>query len=248
MPSQETLIPRSIKGFNLYIIKTTAYLLAGTPVNWSRFGWSAAEMADWEGFLTTWEPLFTLYSDRKGGYTTNIKNQLYGIIKACVDLNKSNHLLKSIEATRNVTVTDLETFNLSLANISGNEPHHVTARTAPATELVYPTLKPIGGGIIRCKCFTEAAASGRPKKLKGFDMIEYTYKVIAQATDKGLANVPTDPNDTTLTLKYTTKANFLLPTGTNNSGKIVCIFFRWVNSKHPDLNGPWNVCATTTIL
>src|ERR1700761_5390276 len=136
MPSKQTLIPRSIKEFNIYINKTTAYLLTGTPPNWTRFGWTGTDMADWQAFLTDWQPLFDLYSNKKGGYTTSIKDQLYIIIVSCVELNKRNHLLKCIEATRTTTAIDLITFNLSLNNISGNSPHHITRRVAPAGEVV----------------------------------------------------------------------------------------------------------------
>ena len=243
-----TIVPRSIKGFDSYIRKTTAYLLAGTPVNWVRFNWSPTEMADWEVFLTTWIPLYTAYCDKKAQYTTGIKDQLHGIITACVALCKSNHLLKSIEATRTVNITDLQTFNLPIEDVTGEAPHQTTARTAPATELVYPILRVMGGGIIKCKCFIEATASGRPKKLDGFDVIQFVYKVVEQATAAMPASIPTDPADTTLINGHSTKANFLLPTGTNNGGKLLCIFFRWTNSKHPSLDGPWSTCFTTTIL
>jgi hypothetical protein len=243
-----TIIPRSISGFNTYIRKTTAYLITGTPTNWSRFNWDATEIADWEGFLTDWIPLYTAYCDKKGQYTTGIKDQLHSIIAACVALCKSNHLLKSIEATRKVSVTDLQTFNLPIEDVTGEAPHQTAARTAAATELVYPLLKTIGGGIVRCKCFTEVKASGRPKKLDGFDLIQFVYKVVAQATTDIPAAIPTDPADTTLIYGHSTKANFLVPTGTKNTGKLLCIFFRWTNSKHPELDGPWSNCFITTIL
>jgi len=246
--SDRSLVPRGIGSFNTFLIKTTAYLLAGTPVNWSRFGWTAAEIAQWQALLAQWIPLFTAYSDKKGQRTTGIKDQLYAIIRACVALCKSNHLLLSIRATRSVSVTDLETFNLPAIDVDGATPHHVTARTAAATDLVYPTLKPMGGGIVRCKCFTEAAKSGRAHKLKGFDLVEFKYVVIAAATATVPAAIPTDPNAATLIEGDSSKASFLLSTGTGNSNKLLCIFFRWTNSKHPELDGPWSACFTTAIL
>ncbi len=184
-----TIVPRSIDKFNLYLIRTAAYLLLGTPTNWSRFGWSSTENAQWQAFLTAWLPLYAKYSDKKGGYTTGIKDQLLQIIEDCVNLCATNHLLLSIQATRSVTITDLQTFNLSTTEeVTGAAPRHATARIAPATDLVYPTLKPMGGGVVRCKCFTDAVRSGRAHKLKGFDLVEYRYLVLAQG-----AALPSDP-------------------------------------------------------
>jgi len=238
-----TIVPRSIDKFNLYLIRTAAYLLLGTPANWSRFGWLTTENAAWQAFLTTWLPLYAKYSDKKGGYTTGIKDQLLQIIEDCVNLCATNHLLLSIQATRGVTITDLQTFNLTTDEVTGSTPHHITARVAAATDLVYPTLKPMGGGVVRCKCFTDAVRSGRAHKLKGFDMVEYRYEVIAQG-----AAIPSDPNTTTLIDGHSSKASFLLPTGTNNGGKVLVIFFRWAHSKHPTLDGPWNGYIIVTIL
>ena len=245
--SDRSLVPRSIVQFNIFLLKTTAYLLAGTPTNWSRFGWTAAEIAQWQGFLAQWIPLYTAYSDKKGQRTTGIKDQLYTIIAACVALCKNNHLLLSIQATRSVSVTDLETFNLPATDVTGETAHHVTARTAATVDLVYPTLKPVGGGMIRCKCFTEAAKSGRAHKLKGFDLVEFRYVVVTAATATVPAVIPTDPESAALTSGDSSKASFLLPTGTANSGKLLCIFFRWTNSKHPELDGPWSTCFTSPI-
>ncbi len=241
--SDRSIISRSIDEFNTYLLRTAAYLLLGTPTNWSRFGWSSTENAQWQAFLTAWRPLYALYSDKKGGYTTGIRDQLLQIIEDCINLCNTNHLLLSIQATRNVTITDLQTFNLPTDEVTGETPHHITARIAPATDLVYPTLKPMGGGVVRCKCFTEAAQSGRAHKLEGFDIVEYRYEIIAQG-----AALPTDPSLTTLIGGHSSRASFLLPTGTNNGGKVLVIFFRWAHSKHPNLDGPWSVCAITTIL
>jgi hypothetical protein len=88
-----------------------------------------------------------------------------------------------------------------------------------------------------CECHPE------PHKLKGFDIVEYRYEILAQG-----ATLPTDPNLTTLIDGHSSRSNFLLPTGTNNGGKVLCIFFRRAHSKHPNLDGPWNGCIIVTIL
>jgi hypothetical protein len=253
--SDNSIIPRSIAGFDTYIVKTNAYLISGTPTNAVRFNWTAANLAAWQGFKTQWMPLHLQYADKQGQRTTAVTEQLHIIIANAVAYAKTNRLIELVKATLTLNSLDCETFNLPVSHAvpAGGGIHTITqaaaaARSLPTADLVYPTLKPVGGGVVRCKCFTEAARSGRPHKLSGFDLIEYRYTVIALGTAAAPAAIPTDPSDTALTIGQSSKANFLLPTGTNNTGKLLCIFFRWVNSKHPALNGPESTCFTTPIL
>jgi hypothetical protein len=249
-----SLIPRTIAGFDTYIVKTNAYLVLGTPTNAVRFNWSPAVLTAWQAFKTQWVPLHIQYADKKGQRTTAITEQLYIIIANAVAYAQTNKLVELVKATVGLTALDCETFNLPVKMATPVTGVHTTtsipsnARLAPTGEQVYPSLKPVGGGIVRCKCFTEAARSGRPHKLSGFDLIEYRYKVIALGTPNAPALLPTDPSDTSLTIGHNSRASFLLPTGTNNTGKLLCIFFRWVNSKHPETDGPESTCFTTTIL
>ena len=248
------VISNNIAGFDTYIVKTNAYLILGTPTNAVRFNWSSNVLTAWQAFKNQWVPLHLQYADKKGQRTTAITEQLYIIIANAVAYAQTNKLVELVKATVGLTALDCETFNLPIKLANPVSGVHTTslapasARLAPTAEQVYPSLKPIGGGVVRCKCFTEAARSGRPHKLSGFDLVEYRYKVIALGTATVPAAVPTDANDTSLTIGHSSKASFLLPTGTNNTGKLLCIFFRWVNSKHPDTDGPESTCFTTTIL
>jgi hypothetical protein len=249
-----SLIPRNIADFDVFITKTNAYLILGTPTNAVRFNWSSSVLTAWQAFKTQWVPLHLQYADKKGQRTTAITEQLYIIIANAVAYAQTNKLIELVKATVNLTALDCETFNLPIKLANPVSGVHTTslapasARLAPTGEQVYPSLKPMGGGVVRCKCFTEAARSGRPHKLSGFDLIEYRYKVIALGTPNAPALLPTDPSDTSLIIGHSSKANFLLPTGTNNTGKLLCIFFRWVNSKHPETDGPESTCFTTPIL
>ncbi len=263
MPDR-SIIPRDIKGFNIYIIKTNALLIAGTPENYARYNWTNDNLTDWQGFLAEWEPLHLQYDDEKGQRTSAITEQLYLIIEAAIAYDKANKLIEHVKATVGLTAVDCQTFNipLSLASATGSmHSSHATItvqanKTTATTEGVYPKLLPAVGGMVRCKCFAEIAASGKPRKLDGFDLVEYACGVFYSDAN----NLPASADDPRLTIKHSSKASFVLATAAmlNNllvleagivaPAKVLVIFFRWAKSKHPNLNGPWCGAFTTVLL
>jgi len=250
--SDHSIIPHSIAGFDTFITKTNAYLILGTPTNAVRFNWTAANLTAWQGFKNQWVPLHLQYADKQGQRTTAITEQLHIIIANAMAYAKTNRLIALIKATITLTALDCETFNLPVSNASPNTGGgtHVTtqasatARTLPTADLVYPKIKPEGGGVIRCECFTLAVASGRAHKLAGFDLAEYSWAVFAAGT----TGLPTDANDGRLVRDHSSRASFLLATGTNNTNKVLVIFFRWAKSKNASLDGPWNGPFSTPVL
>jgi hypothetical protein len=262
MTSPTTIIPRSIKVFNTYIVKTNAYLILGSPTNAVRFNWTAANLTAWQNFLSLWTPLFNLYSDKKESYTTAIKNKLLGIIGNAVIYAQTNKLIELVKATASLNADDCAVFNLpAKLAIPSTSTHSVTKakeldKTIIPSELVYPKIIPIGGGILHIKAYTEKAQSGRPHKLKSFDLLEYAIGVFYLGT----TGLPTHPTDVRLAIAHSSKANFKIPTnamtsnltalaaGATEPSKIAVMFFRWAKSKFPDLDGPWSVAFTTPIL
>jgi hypothetical protein len=273
MKTQTSIIPRSILEFNLYIILTNLFLLksTGSILNWKRYRWTSGatgeltnNLADWQAFLAQWTPLYLQYEDKKGQRTSVITEQLYLIIEAAIAYDTANKLINLIKATVGLTALDCETWSLPLvlaSSTGSTRGHHVVtvgenSRTKPTTEGVYPKLIAEVGGMVRCKCFTEASESGRPHKLKGFDIIEYAYGVFYSGT----ANLPTGADDPRLTVAHSSKASFVLPTagitknlpvlpvGTIPPAKVLIIFFRHAKSKHPNLDGPYNGPFSTNLL
>jgi len=261
MPDR-SIIPRNIKGFNLYIRQTCAYLIIGTPANSVRYNWSSTQVSDWQNFLTDWLALYFLYEDKKGGYTTSGKNDLLAIIDNAIIYAQTNKLIELIKATAVLTSKDCSTWHLpaNLALPAGAKHQLVetaeTNKTEPTTEGVYPKLKPKTGGFVRIEAYTESAEGGRPRKLDGFDLLEYAYAVFYSDTD----NLPVSINDPRLTKGHSSKASFVLPTanitqnlpalavGTVAPAKVLVIFFRWAKSKHPTLAGPWCGVFSTVLL
>jgi hypothetical protein len=87
-------------------------------------------------------------------------------------------------------------------------------------------------------------------------LVEYAIGIF----NSGTSGLPTHSTDPRLTLGYSSKARFILPTAgmTNNlpalsAGAIeplrfAVVFFRWAKSKHPTLDGPWSGPFTTPLL
>jgi hypothetical protein len=252
--SDRYYIPRSIKAFAIYLAQTCGYLILGTPTNAVRFNWTTANLTAWQNFLSLWTPLFNLYTNKKGGYTTSIKIKLEGIIANAIIYAENNKLIELIKATVSLNSDDCITFHLPTSLVippTGIRPVPKIKeldKTIITLEGVYPKLLPELNGLLHIKAFPEKAESGRPHKLKGYDLLEYAFGVFYL----GSLNLPTQATDTRLTVGYSSKSNFVLATVTNTSNltalaanaltpvKIVIIFFRWAKSKHPTLDGPWN--------
>lgn len=251
MSHENSLIPRNITGFNGYIVKTTPYLILLTDgtANWSRYGWTNNNLVFWQEVFADWQPLYATYLDKKQR-TTAIKDELHALVKKLVDYDKPNKLILKIKSTVGATVTDCQTFNVPLSyasdtgtTIGGSS--NVSTKTSATSELVYPKIKPVGGGVVKCACYP-LNGKGRAHKLEGFDLVEYAWAVFPATT--AATDLPTDANDMRLEKGHSSHADFLLPTGTNNANKIFVIFFRWAKSKHPNLDGPWNRPFTTPVL
>jgi len=228
-------IPRSINGFNPYIVNTTVYLMDGTPTNAVRLGFSPDELLKWTGFAEDWSPLYPLYADRKGTYTTTIKDQLRAIINKCLKLNHDNCLLDRIAVSPNAIIRDLETFNLKKGELQKE------TRTAPKTiieEPVVASLQNIGGCWFSIKC--RALRKVRAAIFEEADSVQYSY-IIGDVP-------PTSADVAGLTKEISTRASFTLQLDPGSSGKHLYIFFRWYRTKYPSMSGPWNTIQMALIV
>ena len=228
-------IPRLIDAFSPYISVTGNYLADGTPTNASRLGITEPEVGTWKGFETKWTPLYLKYGDKKNSRTTTVIDQLYEVIENCVAFDQSNHILDRIASSTAATITDLETFNIK----SG--PLEKTTRSiavTPISEMVSPTIQPIGGGSVSVKCYT--STSQRAGICAGADSVQYMYAVGTTP--------PASAEAEGLKAEISTRASFNLDAGSASSGKYLYIYLRWYNTKHPALAGPWSSMNTTLIL
>ncbi len=229
-------IPRGIDDFNPYYTNAINYLSDGTPTtNAVRLGILAEELTELTGYATAWAPLYIKYSDKKNSRTTAVKDQLLEIIGNVIGFDQDNHILDRIAASPNVTIIDLETFNIKKGSLQKTTR---TVSSTPISEPVTVTIQPIGGGSLTVKCYSTTGQ--RAAIYDGADSVQYTYQVGDTA--------PASAEVAGLTKELSTKASFTLALGSGSSAKNLYIYFRWYNTKHPELAGPWCSLQTTLIL
>jgi hypothetical protein len=87
------------------------------------------------------------------------------------------------------------------------------------------------------KCYSKGS---RASILDAADSVQYRFVVGTTA--------PTSADDAILDKELSTKASFVLPTGVQKVGMMLYIYFRWYNTKHPELAGPWSTLQSTIII
>ncbi|HNW50421.1 MAG TPA: hypothetical protein PKH79_05020 [Prolixibacteraceae bacterium] len=233
--SDRARIPRTIDAFNPYINLCVTYLSEGTPqTNEVRLGISVPEMTQLNQFLTKWNSVYPSYSDKKNSRTTAVTEELNLLIRDFCDYDHQQHLLDRIAASPNATVADLETFNIKKGLL---EKGTHTRPNTPIEELVVPSIQLIGGGMLAFKC---RCASGEGASIiEGANCVQFRFKTGTVP--------PVSVEDETLKSDLSTKANFTLNAGGENSGKYLYIYFRWYNTRYPALAGPWSVLYVSLI-
>ena len=157
------------------------------------------------------------------------------IIDETADFDQSNHILDRIAASPNVTIADMETFNIKKRVLQKSTR---TIPTTPIVDSVSITLIPIGGGSILLKCYRSTGQ--RAAICEEADCVQYLYQV---------GDTPPASADAgSLKNGLSTKASFTLALGASSSGKTLYIYFRWYNTKHPELAGPWSSLQTSLIV
>jgi hypothetical protein len=231
-----TRIPRSINEFGTYISSTNIYLSSGArQSNGLRLGISPEEMVQWKAFEENFSPLLLLYNDVANSRTRAIRNNLIEIIDKTIAYDQANHILDRIAASPNATVYDLGAFN-----INGGVPTKTT-RSRSITiirEPVSVTFQQLGGAIIAIKCYSTTGA--RAAIFGEADSVQFMYKTGTVP--------PTSTNEDGLKSGLSTKGSFNLELNPEYKGKYLFIYFRWYNTKHPEMSGPWSELQTTMIV
>ena len=228
-------IPRGIDDCSQYLVSTNNYLDSGSPNNAERLGILPEETVKWSGFTNRYLPLYLLYSDKKNSRTTAIKNQLLSIIDEVANFDQRCHLLDRIAASPNVTIADMSTFNIKKGVLQKTTR---SVATTPLTNQVAASIQPLGGGSVNIKC--RNLSSERAAIDEGANCVQYAFKVGDTA--------PVSADAENLRREISTKAFFVLALGPGSSAKNLYIYFRWYNTKHPELAGPWSALMTTLIL
>jgi len=235
-------IPRSINELDNYLVSTSSYLSTPLPVtdgatfatNGERLGLLPAEITQWKAFEAEWTPLFPMYKDVMNSRTRAIRNNLLLIVDKVVAYDQANHILDRIAASPNATLYDLGVFNIN----GGVLPK--ATRTVPTTAIREPvsvTFQVLGGAIMAIKCYSTTGA--RAAIYSEADSVQYLFQT---------GTPPASVNEDSLKSGLSTKATFNLALNPDSKGKYLYIYFRWYNTRHPELSGPWSELQTAMIV
>jgi hypothetical protein len=223
----QTRIPRGIDSFDPYIDRMVTYLQEGTPLpNADRLGISIDEIQFLSSQKNEWKPLYLKYTDKKNTRTTAVIDQLYYIIDQVIAYDQNRHILDRIAVSPNSTIVDMEVFNIRKGALQKTTR---SVQTKSISEPVSVTLQPLGGGIISAKCYSSSSA--RPGIFDEADSVQYSYCIGTTP--------PASASAEGMTRDLSTKGSFNFQVGDHNGGKSLYIYFRWYNTKHPELAGPW---------
>jgi len=228
-------IPTKIEDYNPYSHTTSTFLMeGGTTKNYERLGISLEVANGWVAINTKWKTPFEKYMDKYQQRTPAVIDELMTIIADAQQFDMDNKLLARIAISPNATVNDFEIFNIRDGQRKGR------TRTKPQlaiTTQVDAQLQPLGGGSVKVKCY---ASGSRPSIPDPGDSVQFRYMTGNTA--------PTSAEDSNLKMSFHTRSSFILSTGDNNVGLRLFIYFRWFNTRHQDIVGPWSKLESTIIL
>jgi len=229
-------IPRLISTFNSYIGNTSAHLAANSRENnATRLGLTEAEAARWAELYKEWKSLYLLYSDKTNSRTISVKNNLLLIIDKVVMFDRTNHILDRIASSGRATIEDAGVFRIK-KGITAKKNH--SKPQVSISEPVFAAFRQLGGGMMQVRC--HSSSSNRASIYGNADCVQFLYCVGDTP--------PTSAGDAGLSKDLSSKAIFVLPTGAESSGKYLYIYFRWYNTRHPLLAGPWSGLQRALIL
>lgn len=239
--ADQSRIPRNFNKFVMYLEQTSAYLLQKSPLpftgfNWQRFHWTESELAMWQFFSKKASEYFSAYRN-PSLRSTAIRDRLKNLRESTVQYNRKQCLLDRIASNPNQTVlNDFYVFNIrrgtSLEKIRRSRPQ------SPIDEKIFFFLKPIGGAILMCKCWTQSR-SGRPHRHRLADSIQVAFKTRSPAP-KSYLDCPEKEIFRT--------AKFFIHLPMEEIGETIGVFVRWYNTKYPHLAGPWSGLHVATVM
>jgi hypothetical protein len=150
-------------------------------------------------------------------------------------------ILVRMSGSPNITNEDRIALNIA-------EP--VTSHTHPTAKIeqrCFASMTMLGGGMAKILCHPTIDIA-RASKPVGADGLIIAYRIdtptlVSESAPNETASKLkrpeiTGPDDKTIKISQT-KASFIMELGADNAGCILQFYTRWINSKHPDLNGPW---------
>ena len=232
MSDNSSRIPYAPEKFNTYIINTSDDVSSpALPTVQTRFNWTDAEATAWTDACAKWvKTIYKNYSNK----STRTPLAETEVKKFIAEFHKTNNpLLDRAAASTGATTEDELLYNFKSTRA---KPTHNTEKIKAS---VIASLEALGGGNMQARCRT-IAGTGRPfiPHDLGADSVQYAYAV---------GKIPVNETDAT-TMVVSTKAMFVIALGTGASEERMYSFWRWYNTKNPELSGSWSRMITSAIL
>ncbi len=241
---QKRRIPATLATFHWYLITANEYLQSIAPgetlMRGEILGMSAAELLTLNHFKKVWssdDPLhpgvWDLHShkDKKTAVTRQNVLQVMSDFSAFF-----RPILMRIAYSPNITNGDRDTLNIANPVTKRSRP------TAPIAEKCVAVVTIIGTGRIKVSChyMNESKRACKPPRA---DAVEIAYRMILPhqfSPDGKELPMPSiiGPDDNTTKI-ISTRASFIAEMGAKYQGYQMQFFARWINTKHPSINGPW---------
>ncbi len=223
-------VPGKISVFHEYIDNTNTRLQAingatGNPY-YVDYGIDAATAAEWSARRTNWYTKIHPAWSNPTTSTSIAKENVQAFIKSFRVFARP--VLAKIMASGVAGNAEAQTFRFVLVR---KDPTMARTRIHKDCSAGFQSL---GGGRYKIFCRSDKE-EGRAHKVDGADSVQYAYTISPQQPKPS----PT-PDDGTMTLAISTKAVFIKDLGVHNQANWLAIYFRWYNTKHPQLAGGWS--------
>jgi hypothetical protein len=250
-------IPRKLAAFIVYITTVNNYLQNPLPgesePRGKTLGMTAAELtklADFVKLFMSGDPahpgLWDLHSN-KDTKTFSTRQNMEDAVKEFGSFFRP--ILNRMAASTIITNNDRNVLNIA---------HPVTGHTTPKTAITakcFVDVTMLGQCEVKFECRASADAN-RSGKAEGSDAVEVAFCSLPMVDEKdGDGNIlaskvkprqmmgPSEATDHSIS----TKALFMLKFADSQQGNNLQLFFRWINTKHPDLAGPWSSLISVII-
>jgi hypothetical protein len=220
-------VPETKPKFDSYQRDSAKHLASGTPPRGEELGLSADELNEWTSFGDVWVMLYPLYTNRNTR-TASVVDDVNGHIDAFAKFTRP--LLNRISGSAFLNHKDLNVLNITPREKS-------ISRRGKIDDKPMVAFSVIGGGQMKVQVRTTTeAARARMHPLS--DLIECRY-FIRESNSAGPATMLNPAQAPSFLISK--KAMFEIDFGTDNLGKYLVAFFRWLNTTKPANNGPWTL-------
>jgi hypothetical protein len=243
-------IPGKLALFIVYIVNVNAYLQAvapgGTDPRGKVLGMTTAELTTLNEFVIKFmsgDPLHPGYWDLHSNADT--KNKLTRKdMYLCMKQFKAFFRPMLNRMSGSAAITNADRLKLNIA-----DPDKIhTKKSVSIAATCFVSVKMLGGCDVRFLC-RSSSDTARASKAEGSDAVEICYSSIPlpasdstggnDSTSKAKPKQLAGPSEAAVR-EIHTKAIFIIHFGDDDLGNNLQFFVRWINTKHPDLAGPWS--------